>query len=122
METVSSPRSPVIRCRRRTLESCSLNSAGKSFVSVGGNSSVYGAIITGSAVSMVLFPSSSLLSRITRGRSEYSMLGCANHFPVAASTSNSPSSRHGGSCKQCSGRSGLRRGIAFAMLKWKVAS
>ena len=122
METVSSPRAPAISCRRRTFDSCSLNSAGKSAVFVGGDSSVHGTKITGSAVSMVLLTSSSLLPRVTRDRSEYLMLGCANLFPVTASTSISPSSRDGGSCRQCSGRSGLRRGIVLGMLKWKVAT
>jgi len=108
------PSVPPISDRRNTFDSRSLNSMGKSSVSVGGSSSVYGAIVTGRNVSSDWW---SPVVKLTAARKKYVIQGCANRVLVHWSTNSSPKLSDGGSCKHCSGESGLIHGIALEMIK-----
>ena len=115
------PRGGRSENRRSSFASLSLNSEGKSLVSVGGSSSVSGIITTGKVVSRDIVLPPSHTPSFTAARMLYVILGWANVFPVYLSINTSPSSSDGGTCKHCSGRPGSGLGTNLVMTKWKGA-
>ena len=78
---------------------------------------MYGAIVAGRNVSSVWQSWWLSVVKLTAARKKYVIRGCANRVPVNWSTNSSPRLSDGGSCKHCSGESGLVHGIALEIMK-----